>query len=192
MSVLPQSVSEPSGPGPLDRLFGYCNSQQVREYLPEKRSIRIHGHSTTVRLERAFWSVLDEMAREEGVTVAALVTRIHDHCLSSNDKNLASCLRVVSLKYINLGVNLIAGENGRGRKTMSVTVLDVKGLNCPLPILRTKKAIKDVAMDNVLQVLATDPGSVKDMEAFCRQTGNELLGWKDDGGTYVFDIKRKG
>ncbi|MDA8230580.1 MAG: sulfurtransferase TusA family protein [Magnetospirillum sp.] len=74
---------------------------------------------------------------------------------------------------------------------MSVTVLDVKGLNCPLPILRTKKAIKDIAMDSMLQVVATDPGSVKDMEAFCKQTGNELVEWKDEGGTYTFSIKRK-
>jgi tRNA 2-thiouridine synthesizing protein A len=74
---------------------------------------------------------------------------------------------------------------------MSVTVLDVKGLNCPLPILRTKKAIKDIPMDGMLEVLATDPGSVKDMEAFCKQTGNELVSWKDQGGTYSFTIKRK-
>lgn len=74
---------------------------------------------------------------------------------------------------------------------MSVTVLDVKGLNCPLPILRTKKAMKDLAVDAVLEVHATDPGSVKDMEAFCKQTGNELLSSAEDAGTYVFTIKRK-
>ncbi|CAA7623076.1 sulfurtransferase TusA family protein [Magnetospirillum sp. UT-4] len=71
------------------------------------------------------------------------------------------------------------------------TVLDVKGLNCPLPILRTKKAIKDIAVDSILEVLATDPGSVKDMEAFCKQTGNELMESKDAGGVYTFKIKRK-
>jgi len=71
------------------------------------------------------------------------------------------------------------------------TVLDVKGLNCPLPILRTKKAIKDIAVDSILEVIATDPGSVKDMEAFCKQTGNELLETKDGGGTFTFKIKRK-
>lgn len=73
---------------------------------------------------------------------------------------------------------------------MSDSVLDVKGLNCPLPILRTKKAIKDVAVGSILQVLSTDPGSVKDMEAFCKQTGNELINWKDDGSIYIFNIKR--
>ncbi|MBI5120010.1 MAG: sulfurtransferase TusA family protein [Rhodospirillales bacterium] len=71
------------------------------------------------------------------------------------------------------------------------TTLDVKGLNCPLPILRAKKAIKDVAMGETLEVLATDPGSVKDFDAFCRQTGNELVESKDMGGTYRFLIKRK-
>jgi predicted DNA-binding ribbon-helix-helix protein len=89
--------------GPLARLFGLCNPEQARSFAPEKRSVRIHGHSTTIRLEQAFWTVLDEMAREEGVTASALIARIHDHCLVTNDKNLASCLRVVCLKYINLG-----------------------------------------------------------------------------------------
>lgn len=75
---------------------------------------------------------------------------------------------------------------------MSVTVLDVKGLNCPLPILRAKKAIKDVASGATLQVMATDPGSVKDFEAFCRQTGNELVSWNENAGVYTFNIKKNG
>ncbi len=70
------------------------------------------------------------------------------------------------------------------------TTLDVKGLNCPLPILRAKKAIKDIAMGETLEVIATDPGSVKDFDAFCRQTGNTLVEQKDDGGVYTFLIKR--
>lgn len=74
---------------------------------------------------------------------------------------------------------------------MSV-VLDVKGLNCPLPILRAKKAIKDVPSGETLQVIATDPGSVKDFEAFCRQTGNELLSWNEASGVYTFNIKKGG
>ncbi|MBF0356110.1 MAG: sulfurtransferase TusA family protein [Alphaproteobacteria bacterium] len=71
------------------------------------------------------------------------------------------------------------------------TTLDVKGLNCPLPILRAKKAMKDIAVGETLEILATDPGSVKDFDAFCRQTGNELVESKDEGGTYRFLIKRK-
>lgn len=88
---------------PLSRMFALCSTEQQGEYLPEKRSFRIHGHSTTIRLERAFWTVLEELAREEGVTAGALITRVHEHCLVNNDKNLASCLRVICLKYINLG-----------------------------------------------------------------------------------------
>ncbi|MFA7429396.1 MAG: sulfurtransferase TusA family protein [Rhodospirillaceae bacterium] len=70
------------------------------------------------------------------------------------------------------------------------TVLDVKGLNCPLPILRAKKAIKDLAAGAILEVQATDPGSVKDFDAFCRQTGNSLLGQQEAGGVYTFQIQK--
>lgn len=73
---------------------------------------------------------------------------------------------------------------------MADQVLDVKGLNCPLPILRAKKALKDIQTGGTLQVLATDPGAVKDFEAFCRTTGNELLESKIDGNVFSFVIKR--
>jgi tRNA 2-thiouridine synthesizing protein A len=73
---------------------------------------------------------------------------------------------------------------------MSTTVLDTKGLNCPLPVLRVKKAIKDVPPEGVLQVLATDPGAPKDLEAFCRATGNQLLDWREDSGVFVVNIKK--
>jgi tRNA 2-thiouridine synthesizing protein A len=75
---------------------------------------------------------------------------------------------------------------------MANQVLDVKGLNCPLPILRAKKALKDMPTGATLQVLATDPGAVKDFEAFCRATGNELLESKAEGKIYSFLIKRSG
>lgn len=68
-------------------------------------------------------------------------------------------------------------------------VLDAKGLNCPLPILKAKKALKDVPTGEVLRVLATDPGSVADFEAFCRTTGNELIESKAEDGIYSFLIK---
>ena len=73
---------------------------------------------------------------------------------------------------------------------MSNTLLDVKGLNCPLPILRAKKAIKTLAIGAVLEVVATDPGSVTDFDAFCRQTGNELVSQTEAGGVYTFEIKK--
>ncbi len=72
------------------------------------------------------------------------------------------------------------------------TTLDTKGMNCPLPILKAKKAIKELESGNTLQVLATDPGSVKDFEAFCRSTGNELVESGEDGGVYTFLIRKSG
>ncbi len=73
---------------------------------------------------------------------------------------------------------------------MTDQVLDVKGLNCPLPILRAKKALKDIPAGGTLQVLATDPGAVKDFEAFCRTTGNELVESKSEDNVFSFVIKR--
>jgi len=73
---------------------------------------------------------------------------------------------------------------------MADATLDAKGLNCPLPILKAKKAINDVASGGTLEILATDPGSVADFEAFCRTTGNELLESKEDGGVYTYLIKK--
>ena len=68
-------------------------------------------------------------------------------------------------------------------------VLDAKGLNCPLPILKAKKALKEVPTGGLLKVLSTDPGSVADFEAFCRATGNELVESKSEGEVYSFLIK---
>ncbi len=72
---------------------------------------------------------------------------------------------------------------------MTEHLLDAKGLNCPLPILKAKKALKDVPTGEVLQVLSTDPGSMADFEAFCRTTGNELVESKSEGGVYTFLIR---
>ena len=68
--------------------------------------------------------------------------------------------------------------------------LDARGLNCPLPILRTKKALNDMATGSILKVLATDPASVKDFEAFSRQTGNVLLEHSESGGVFEFYLRR--
>ncbi len=68
--------------------------------------------------------------------------------------------------------------------------LDARGLNCPLPILRAKKAINGLEDGQVLKIIATDPGSVKDFEAFCKQTGNELVSTAEDGGEFTFFIKK--
>ncbi len=68
--------------------------------------------------------------------------------------------------------------------------LDASGLNCPLPILRAKKALTALDSGKVLHIIATDPGSVKDFEAFAKQTGNELMESKEAGGKYEFLIKK--
>ena len=73
---------------------------------------------------------------------------------------------------------------------MADQTLDAKGLNCPLPILKARKALKDVPTAGTLEILATDPGSVADFEAFCRQTGNELMEHSEDEGIYRFLIKK--
>ena len=68
--------------------------------------------------------------------------------------------------------------------------LDATGLNCPLPILRAKKSLASMDTGQVLHIIATDPGSVKDFEAFSKQTGNDLLESKEDGGKFFFLIKK--
>lgn len=68
--------------------------------------------------------------------------------------------------------------------------LDVRGMNCPVPILRSKKAIGEIATGQVLKVVATDPGSVKDMQAFANQTGNELLGSGESSGIYTYFLRK--
>jgi tRNA 2-thiouridine synthesizing protein A len=69
--------------------------------------------------------------------------------------------------------------------------VDARGLNCPLPILRTKKALNDMASGQVLRILATDPASVRDFEAFARQTGNQLLQHGEQDGAFFFFLRRK-
>ena len=69
--------------------------------------------------------------------------------------------------------------------------LDARGLNCPLPILRTKKALTDMGPGQVLKILATDPGAVKDFQAFCKQTGNALLSSDASNNEFVFFMQKK-
>jgi len=73
---------------------------------------------------------------------------------------------------------------------MADKTLDAKGLNCPLPILKAKKALKEVPVGGTLEILATDPGSVADFQAFTRTTGNELVEHSEAGGVYRFLIRK--
>lgn len=68
--------------------------------------------------------------------------------------------------------------------------LDASGLNCPLPILRAKKSLAAMDSGQVLHIIATDPGAVKDFEAFAKQTGNELMDSSEDGGKFHFLMKK--
>ncbi len=69
-------------------------------------------------------------------------------------------------------------------------VLDCTGLMCPLPVIKTSKMIKEVEVGQVLQMIATDPGAVPDMEAWSRQTGHEMLDLTEQDGKYIFNFRR--
>jgi len=68
--------------------------------------------------------------------------------------------------------------------------LDARGLNCPLPILRAKKSMNELAAGQVLKIVATDPGSVKDFEAFSKQTGSELLQSEEQNGEFIYLLRK--
>ena len=69
--------------------------------------------------------------------------------------------------------------------------LDARGLNCPLPILKAKKALAEMVSGQILRVIATDPGSVRDFQAFARQTGNDLVEQSESNKEFTFFMKRK-
>jgi tRNA 2-thiouridine synthesizing protein A len=74
--------------------------------------------------------------------------------------------------------------------TNATQSLDARGMNCPLPILRTKKALTTLSKGETLAIVSTDPGSVKDMQAFCKQTGNELVSSSTNQGEFEFLIRK--
>lgn len=74
--------------------------------------------------------------------------------------------------------------------TQATQHLDARGLNCPLPILRTKKALTAMGSGETLAITSTDPGSVKDMQAFCKQTGHELIATNSNQGEFEFFIRK--
>ena len=73
---------------------------------------------------------------------------------------------------------------------MATQTLDVKGLKCPLPVLRAKKSLRSLAVGDVLKVLATDPNSVQDFQAFCKTAGDRLLEWGEAGGVFTYRIDK--
>ncbi len=75
---------------------------------------------------------------------------------------------------------------------MSDKLLDTKGLRCPLPVLRARRAMKAMAAGEVIEIQATDPGSVQDFQAFCETTGHALLDSRQDGEVFIFEIRKAG
>jgi tRNA 2-thiouridine synthesizing protein A len=74
---------------------------------------------------------------------------------------------------------------------MAETLLDVKGLNCPLPVLRANRALRGLAPGEKLRVLATDHAAIADFRAFCRETGHDLLAFSEESGVFSFTIRRR-
>ena len=74
---------------------------------------------------------------------------------------------------------------------MSESVLDVKGMACPLPVLRANRALRSMLPGARLRVLATDRAAIADFQSFCRETGHDLLAWSEEGGALSFLIRRR-
>jgi tRNA 2-thiouridine synthesizing protein A len=85
----------------------------------------------------------------------------------------------------------VAGAGPRIGAMIAQKELDARGLNCPLPILKAKKALTEMLSGEVLKVVATDPGSVRDFQAFARQTGNELIDQSSDDKEFVHYLRRR-
>lgn len=73
---------------------------------------------------------------------------------------------------------------------MNMVILDAKGLKCPLPVLRAKKAMREVPVGATLRVLATDPGAIEDFKSFCQTTGNVLVDWSQEGNVITLNIQK--
>jgi len=93
-------------------------------------------------------------------------------------------------RQLDRPVDLKHRQHGDSNMNPTTRTLDARGLNCPLPILRTRKAMAGLAAGEVLEVTASDPGSVKDMESFCSQTGHQLLTSDQQDGAFVFRIRK--
>ena len=74
---------------------------------------------------------------------------------------------------------------------MTITVLDLRGLSCPLPVLKANKAIKELILGDHLEILATDPAASKDFEVFCKNTGHELTSSTEDSGVFKITLTKK-
>jgi tRNA 2-thiouridine synthesizing protein A len=73
---------------------------------------------------------------------------------------------------------------------VTTTFLDATGLRCPLPVLRARKAMKNVTAGGFLEIKATDPGAVADFQSYCETTGDELVDWREEDGVFLFRIRK--
>lgn len=182
------------GPSPLERLFSMCAPDDRKAYEPGRRSLRIDGHCTTIRLEQAFWSVLEDISAGEGMTIPEIIAQVQYHCQSVNDKNMASCLRVLCLKYINTCAWASPPEGGAIEPGLDHPgprmELDTRGLSCPQPILRTKRALRGLEVGEELRVITTDRGSAMDFEVFCQAMGHKLVWERQADNAYVFLLQK--
>ena len=88
-------------------------------------------------------------------------------------------------------IGLLKQGSGAHMNCMSETLLDVKGMNCPLPVLRANRALRGMAPGDRLRVLATDRAAVGDFQAFCREAGHKLLSLGEEGGVFSFVIRKR-
>jgi tRNA 2-thiouridine synthesizing protein A len=92
---------------------------------------------------------------------------------------------------VQLLARLLKPGGRRRMRAMSETLLDVKGMNCPLPVLRANRALRSLLPGDRLRVLATDRAAVADFQSFCRETGNALLAFSEEGGVFSFVIRKR-
>jgi tRNA 2-thiouridine synthesizing protein A len=111
---------------------------------------------------------------------------------------LVRCVKAMELEYIGrVSTTTNPTEHSMIDTTLDSEImefqkeLDARGLNCPLPILKAKKALAEMAQGEVLKIVATDSGSVRDFQAFAKQTGNALLSHSQNGREFTFLMRRK-
>ena len=100
-------------------------------------------------------------------------------------------LNILTLKYFKLDLKNFFKKGGYLSDTQFDSELDCQGLNCPLPILKTKKAMDGLTSGQILKMMATDPGSVNDVQSWTKRTGNPLMNHSEDNGVHSFMIQKK-
>lgn len=143
-------------------------------------------HATDARLFLSSRTNPDHYARTSIDLWFDLLARIEYLAISTASNNRAA-LYYLSADRIPVAVIPARTQNS----VMSETLLDVKGMNCPLPVLRANRSLRGMAPGERLRVLATDRAAVADFQSFCRETGHALLAWSEENGVFSFVIRRR-